>query len=83
MHEPSHDPTATAAPHQPDTDVHPDLAGDVSADRLKQALLRHGLALPSLRGDTAVHGIPFVQLGGCSARLADAIAEILEKAAQR
>lgn len=82
MTEPSHHLTDTAVAAQPD--VHPDLAGDIAADRLRQALLRHGLALPSLRGATAALGTtPMVELGGCAARLADAIAEILEKAAQR
>lgn len=51
-----------------------------AAQRLQLALKRHDLTIPSLRGSAPVAGRPFVELGGCSAELAESLAAVLEKA---
>ncbi|MFC1417048.1 hypothetical protein [Streptacidiphilus cavernicola] len=55
----------------------------VAAERLRAALAIHGLAIPSLRGSHPARDVPFVELGGCSAEAAEALASVLEKAAER
>ena len=52
----------------------------VAAERLRAALKARDLTLPSLRGSYPVLDTPFVELGGCSADVAEALAAILEKA---
>ena len=51
----------------------------VAAERLRAALAIHGLAIPSLRGSHPARDVPFVELGGCSAELAEGLAAVLEK----
>ena len=50
-----------------------------AAERLRAALAGHGVVVPSLRGDHPVMGAPMVNLGGCRADVADALAAVLEK----
>jgi hypothetical protein len=52
----------------------------VAAERLRDALTVHGITIPSLRGSHPARDIPFVELGGCSADVAEALAAVLEKA---
>jgi hypothetical protein len=78
MNQPTHQQGLAAVPQQPD----PDQTADATAARLGAALAAHGIALPSLRG-YAFNGIPMTELGGCRAEIADAIAAVLEQAAQR
>ncbi|MDQ0993047.1 hypothetical protein [Streptomyces sp. V3I7] len=52
------------------------------AVRLKRALDAHGITLPSLAGTWPVHGMAMVELGGCRAEVAEALAVILEEAGQ-
>ncbi|MGW0629858.1 hypothetical protein [Streptomyces sp. NPDC002758] len=52
-----------------------------AAKRLRAALLAHGIIIPSLRASSPVMGrYPFVELGGTSAEVAEALAAVLEKA---
>ncbi len=51
----------------------------VAAERLRAALAIHGLAIPSLRGSHPARDVPFVELGGCSAEVAEGLATVLEK----
>ncbi|MEY9873633.1 hypothetical protein ABH931_003122 [Streptacidiphilus sp. MAP12-33] len=51
----------------------------VAAERLRNALTAHGIAIPSLRGSHPVRETPFVELGGCTAEVAEALATVLEK----
>jgi hypothetical protein len=60
----------------------PMLHGINAAQRLIAALQLHGLRLPSVRGDYPVGDRGLVQLGGCSAEAADALALVLEQAAE-
>ncbi len=53
----------------------------VAAERLRAALAAHGITIPSLRGSYPVMDAPFVELGGCSADVADTLAGVLEKGA--
>ncbi|MFE7237778.1 hypothetical protein ACWD4L_35750 [Streptomyces sp. NPDC002596] len=54
-----------------------------TAVRLKRALEAHGITLPSLSGKWPVNGTPMVELGGCRADVAEALAAVLEgKAAE-
>ncbi|MGW9025156.1 hypothetical protein ACWGQ5_13165 [Streptomyces sp. NPDC055722] len=54
-----------------------------AAQRLRAALLAHGIVIPSLRASSPVMGrYPFVELGGTSAEVADALSAVLEKAAE-
>ncbi len=53
----------------------------VAAERLRAALTAHGINVPSLRGSYPARDVPFVELGGCSADVADALASVLEKGA--
>ena len=53
----------------------------VAAERLRAALALHGIMIPSLRGSYPVRETPFVELGGCSADVAEALATLVEKAA--
>lgn len=50
----------------------------VAADRLRKALNRHGIDFPSLRGDFPTANTPRLHLGMCSARDAEALAQLLE-----
>ncbi|MGV9815475.1 hypothetical protein ACWDTQ_26635 [Streptomyces cellulosae] len=52
--------------------------GTEAAHRLKAALARHGITLPSLYGGWPVAGTPMVELGGCRADVADALSAVLE-----
>ncbi len=52
----------------------------VAAERLRAALTLHGIMVPSLRGSYPVREKPFVELGGCTADVAEALAGLLEKA---
>lgn len=56
-------------------------AGDKAAADLKAALARVDLALPSLRSSEPVTDNGFVELGGCNARLATQIAEVINAGA--
>jgi hypothetical protein len=58
----------------------PETAALEAAGRLRAALEKHGVKFPSLRGGYPVAGRAFVELGGCSASVALALAEVLEKA---
>lgn len=51
----------------------------VAAERLRKALDKHGITIPSLRGSYPVMNRPFVELGGCSSEVAEALATVLEK----
>jgi hypothetical protein len=51
----------------------------VAAERLRNALTAHGVTIPSLRGSYPVREVPFVELGGVTAEVADALAALLEK----
>ncbi|MFC1408011.1 hypothetical protein ACEZCY_01810 [Streptacidiphilus sp. N1-12] len=51
----------------------------VAAERLRAALAVHGLAIPSLRGGHPAVSTPMVELGGCSADVAEALAAVLER----
>ncbi|MYX07736.1 hypothetical protein GTW98_13130 [Streptomyces sp. SID8375] len=55
--------------------------GDAAAADLKAALARVDLVLPSLRGSWPVNGGGFVELGGCSAKLAAQLADIINAGA--
>ncbi|MFC1409387.1 hypothetical protein ACEZCY_10150 [Streptacidiphilus sp. N1-12] len=55
----------------------------VAAERLRAAMAIHGLAIPSLRGSHPARDVPFVELGGCSAQVAEGLAAVLEKAEPR
>ena len=55
----------------------------VAAERLRAALAIHGLAIPSLRGSHPARDVPFVELGGCSADVAEGLAAVLEKVEPR
>ena len=52
----------------------------VAAERLRAALAAHGIAVSSLRGSHPAIDTPMVELGGCSADVAEALAAVLEKA---
>ncbi|MEU6667588.1 hypothetical protein [Streptomyces sp. NPDC046727] len=52
--------------------------GRQAAERLKAALTAHGIVLPSLGGGWIVSGTAMVELGGCRADVAEALAEVLE-----
>jgi hypothetical protein len=55
----------------------------MSAHRLRIALENCGLVISSLRGGAStVQGLALVELGGCSAQVADPSAERLELAAE-
>jgi hypothetical protein len=64
---------------RPSLDTDPYRLAIVAAERLRAALGRHGLALPSLRGSTPVLDRPYVELGGCGSEVADALAALLEQ----
>ena len=49
-----------------------------TAVRLKRALEAHGITLPSLSGKWPVNGTAMVELGGCRADVAAALADVLE-----
>ncbi|MEZ0092638.1 hypothetical protein [Streptacidiphilus sp. EB129] len=51
----------------------------VAAERLRNALSAHGITVPSLRGSHPVMTTPFVELGGCSDGVAEALSAVLEK----
>lgn len=51
----------------------------VLAERLRKALERHGIVLPSLRGDFPVMGTPQLLLGSCSGPHAADLAAVLEQ----
>jgi hypothetical protein len=78
MNQPTHQQGLAAVPQPPD----PDQTADATAARLGAALAKHGIALPSLRG-YAFNGIAMTELGGCRAEITDALAAVLEQAAQR
>jgi hypothetical protein len=65
---------------QRDIDCDPHRLAIVAAERLRAAMKAHGLDLPSLRGSHPVRDVPFVELGGCSADLAQSLATVLEGA---
>ncbi|MFB7669439.1 hypothetical protein ACFC1R_36940 [Kitasatospora sp. NPDC056138] len=67
-------------PTTPTAKPDPYLHGINSAQRLIAALALHGLTLPSVRGGYPVMEHGFVELGGCSAEVADRLAAALEKA---
>jgi hypothetical protein len=52
------------------------------AVRLKRALEAHGITLPSLSGRWPVNGTAMVELGGCRADVAEALAAVLEGKAE-
>jgi hypothetical protein len=54
--------------------------GAEAARRLQAALQRHGITFPSLYGGWPVNGTPMVELGGCRADVAEALAVVLEAA---
>ncbi|WP_244967411.1 hypothetical protein [Streptomyces cacaoi] len=56
-------------------------AGEVAAAGLRDALARVGITLPSLGADLPVCGSGRVNLGGCTAGTATALAEIVTAAA--
>ncbi|WP_326827354.1 hypothetical protein [Streptomyces sp. NBC_01751] len=51
-----------------------------AAARLSRALKEHNIVIPSLRGTWPCNGVHMVELGGCRADVAEALAEVLEKA---
>ena len=51
----------------------------VAAERLRDALSTHDIAIPSLRGGHHARDIPFVELGGCTVDVAEALSAVLEK----
>lgn len=53
----------------------------VAAERLRSALSAHGITVPSLRGGYPCMDVPMVELGGCSATVAEALATVLERVA--
>jgi hypothetical protein len=53
--------------------------GAEAARRLQAALQRHGITFPSLYGSWPVNGTPMVELGGCRADVAEALAAVLEE----
>lgn len=55
--------------------------GAAAAEALRQALARVGVVIPSLRGDQPVVGRPMVNLGGCTAEVATALAAVATAAA--
>jgi len=55
----------------------------VAAERLRAALAIHGLGIPSLRGSHPARDVPLVELGGCSADVAERLAAVLEKVEPR
>ncbi|MET9319498.1 hypothetical protein ABZX75_04775 [Streptomyces sp. NPDC003038] len=57
-------------------------AGEEAVTRLQAALALAGLTLPSLGNDGPVAGHGFVRLGGCSAALANQLAEVIAAGAQ-
>ncbi|MDX2841017.1 hypothetical protein PV377_18910 [Streptomyces ipomoeae] len=73
-------PTPPATPAVP---ADPQAHGETAAARLREALALHGLVLPSLWRGEPVHGQGSVELGGCTADVADALALVLEGAAPR
>ncbi|MFC5886764.1 hypothetical protein ACFQ0M_47770 [Kitasatospora aburaviensis] len=68
-------PTTAAKPDDPY------LEGINSARRLIAALTLHNITLPSVRGGYPVMERGFVDLGGCSAEVANALATVLERTA--
>lgn len=52
--------------------------GAEAARRLAAALGAHGIVFPSLGGGWPTAGTPRVELGGCRADVAEALAEVLE-----
>nr|WP_119590487.1 hypothetical protein [Streptomyces scabiei] len=73
-------PTSLSTPAAPGD---PQARSEASAARLREALALHGLALPSLWPGEPVNGHGSVELGGCTADVADALADVLEAAAPR
>jgi hypothetical protein len=69
--------------HSQNLDTDPYRLAIVGAERLRAALARHGITLPSLRGSSPEYGRPWVELGGCGAEVAEQLAELLEKAEVR
>lgn len=67
-------------PSTPAVPEDPHVHGEVAASRLREALALHGLVLPSLWRGEPVCGRGSIELGGCSAEAADALAEVLEAA---
>ena len=67
---------------RPNIDTDPYRLAIVAAERLRSALAAHGITIPSLRGSYPARDIPFVELGGCSADVAEALAAVLEKVAE-
>jgi hypothetical protein len=51
----------------------------VAAERLRAALAGHGIGIPSLRGSHPAMTTPMVELGGCTAEIAESLAAVLEK----
>jgi hypothetical protein len=52
----------------------------VAAERLRAALAVHGITVPSLRGSHPAMSTPMVELGGCSAEVAEGLAAVPERA---
>ncbi|WP_055716404.1 hypothetical protein [Streptomyces torulosus] len=73
----------TASPSTSAVPDDPQVHGEAAAQRLRDALALHGLVLPSVWGGAPVCGRGFVELGGCSADTADALAKVLEAASSR
>ncbi|MEU9617331.1 hypothetical protein AB0D56_38365 [Streptomyces sp. NPDC048209] len=72
------------AQHQPNTDPDAYRVSIVASERLREALARHALAFPSLRGTfPTLHGAPHVELGGCAAAVVERLAELLESVEPR
>ncbi|MEY9940709.1 hypothetical protein [Streptacidiphilus sp. MAP5-3] len=51
----------------------------VAAERLRKALTAHCIVIPSLHGSHPVRDTPFVELDGCTAEVAEALATVLER----
>ncbi|MGW0631289.1 hypothetical protein [Streptomyces sp. NPDC002758] len=72
---------AVETPARKATPEDPTKAAVEAAKRLRAALAAHGITIPSLRASAPVMGrYPFIELGGTSADVADALAAVLEKA---
>ncbi|MGH3313890.1 MAG: hypothetical protein ACRDP3_25460 [Streptomyces sp.] len=55
---------------------------EACAERLRAALARAGVRLPSLRAGACFANFPHVELGGCHADLADQLAAWIEEHAE-
>jgi hypothetical protein len=78
MEEPAAPTAIPLRPHTRNLDDDPFKVGIDAAERLRRALDRHGLVIPSLRGTYPMRETPMVELGNCRAEVAETIADLLD-----